>query len=132
MKVIILKTGEVRDVPLGFAVNFLLPKGEAVIATDKKLKELKQEKKQKIVDEKEDKMKNRQLAEKLDGKVVKMKVKAGKAGKIHGSITKKEIAKELDILKTKVILDKPIKKIGDYEIKLKFGTANAKIKLKVS
>lgn len=37
MKVIILKTGEVKDVALGYAVNYLLPKKLAVIATKQKL-----------------------------------------------------------------------------------------------
>jgi len=131
MKVIFKKTKEVKDVQLGYAVNYLLPQGLAVIATAKKLKELKKEKEKVKVEKTEDKLKNRQLAEKLDGKVVELKVTAGKSGKIHGSITKKEIAKELEILKTNIELDKPIKKVGEYEVGLKFGQVRAKVKIKL-
>jgi len=131
MKVIFEKTKEVKDVPLGYAVNYLLPQGLAVIATAKKLKELKEEVVKVKTEKTEGKMKNRQLAERLDGKVVELKVVAGKSGKIHGSITKKEIAKELGVLKTNIELDKPIKKVGEYEVGLKFGQVKAKVKIKV-
>jgi len=131
MKVIIKKTNEVKEVALGYAVNYLLPKNLAIIATKKKLEELEKRKKEEVAVVEEDVLKNRQSAEKLDGKVIKLKVKAGKAGKVHGSITRKEIAKELDIMKANVVLEKPIKKVGEYEVGLKFGKAKAKVKIKV-
>ena len=131
MKVIILKTNEVKDVALGYAVNYLLPKKLAVVATKKKLEDLKKKEKEAKLVQKKSKLEDRQMADKLDGKVVKMKVKAGKSGKVHGSITKKELANELKILKSNVVLEKPIKKIGEYEVGLKFGSALAKFKLKL-
>jgi|APSaa5957512535_1039671.scaffolds.fasta_scaffold318471_1 large subunit ribosomal protein L9 len=131
MKVIILKTKEIKEVSLGYAVNYLLPKKQAVIATKKAIKRLEKQEAKKKQEVKTSKQEDRQSAEKLDGKVVTIKVQAGKAGKVHGSITKKEIAKELDILKTHIKLDKPIKKIGEYDVELKFGSAKAKVKLKV-
>ena len=132
MKVIILKTKEVKDVALGHAVNYLLPNKLAVVATKQKLEELKKKAKEAKVQKKASKMEDRQQVEKLDGKVITLKVKAGKSGKIHGSITKKEVAREFDILKTNITLEKPIKKIGEHEIKLKFGKASAKVKLKLA
>jgi len=129
--VIFKDSNQVKDVPLGYAVNYLLPKGLAVVATKKKLEELKKEQEKAKEEKKEDKLKDRQQAERLDGKVVRFKEKAGKSGKIHGSITKKEIAKELGVLKTNIELDKPIKKVGEYEVGLKFGSVKAKVKLKV-
>lgn len=131
MKVIILKTKEVKEVSLGYAVNYLLPKKLAVVATVKKLEELKEAEKQAVEGKKASSQDDRQKAEQVDGKVVTLKVLAGKLGKIHGSISKKEIAKELKVLKVNIELDKPIKKIGEYEIKLKFGKAKANIKLKI-
>ena len=131
MKVIFKKTKEVKDVSLGYAVNYLLPQGLAVVATAKKLKELKEEVVKVKTEKTEDKMKNRQSAEKLDGKVVNLNVIAGKSGKIHGSISKKDIAKELGVLKTNIELDKPIKKVGEYEVGLKFGQVKAKVKIKI-
>lgn len=131
MKIIIKKTGKVEDVSSGYAVNFLLPRGLAKIATKHRLEKIKKEKREKQKLKKKGLLKDRQMAEKLDGKVVTFKVVAGKAGKIHGSIGKKEIAKELKILKPEVILDQPIKKVGEYKVELKFGVAKAGVKIKV-
>lgn len=131
MKVIILKTNEVKDVSLGHAVNYLLPKGLGVMATEKKLELLKQKAKALEEAKSQGDRQDKQEAERLDGKVIVFKEKAGKAGKIHGSIGKKEIAKELKILKTNIILAEPIKKLGEYEVEIKFGKIRAKVKVKV-
>ncbi|MDZ7587191.1 MAG: 50S ribosomal protein L9 [Patescibacteria group bacterium] len=131
MKVIILKTNEVQDVSLGYAVNYLLPKKLAVVATKKKLAELKKKALKVKEFKSEEERANKQDAERLDGKVIEFIESAGKAGKIHGSITKKEIAKRLGILKVNVILEEPIKKIGEYEVELKFGKIKPKVKVKV-
>ena len=131
MKVIILKTNEVKDVSLGYAVNYLLPKKLGVIATKKKLEQLKQTAKEEEEAKSQGERQDKQEAERLDGKVIEFKKEAGKAGKIHGSITKKEVAKALGILKTNIILAETIKKIGEYEVELKFGKIKAKVKVKV-
>jgi large subunit ribosomal protein L9 len=131
MKVLIKATGEIKEVSNGYAFNYLLPQKLAVLATEARLAEWKKAKAKKLALVKGERLKNRQLAEKFDGKVIELKVLAGKAGKIHGSITKKEIAKELGILKANVGLDKPIKKVGEYEVELVFGKTKAKIKIKV-
>jgi|GEM_PF-3099469 large subunit ribosomal protein L9 len=131
MKVIDLKTKKVQEVSLGYAVNYLLPKKLAVIATSIKLEELKKAEKSRKETKKQISQDDRQKAEQIDGKVVLIKVQAGKSGKVHGSVSKKDIAKELKILKTNIELEKPIKKIGEHEIKLKFGKDKASIKLKI-
>lgn len=131
MKVIILKTKEVKDVSLGYAVNYLLPKKLAVLATDRKIQQMEAAKKTEVVKKETSQKDDRQAAERLDGKVAELKVKAGTGGKIHGSVTKKEIAKAFKVLKTQVELEKPIKKLGDYEITLNFNQAKATVKLKL-
>ena len=132
MKIIILKTGEVKEVALGYAVNYLLPKKLAVIATKQKLEEIKKKAEAEKTVKNQEETADQKTMKKLEGKLIEMKVLAGKNGKIHGSITKKEIAKELKILKTNIILEEPIKKVGEYEVELKFGKAKGKIKLKIS
>ncbi|MBU0619023.1 50S ribosomal protein L9 [Patescibacteria group bacterium] len=118
MKIIIKKTSEIKEVSFGHAVNYLIPQGLAVAATSKNLKELQvrqakeQDKKKQAVKKVKAKLKN------LTGKEISFKVKSGKKGKIYGAITKKEIAEKLGILKSEVLLDKPIKKIGEYDIKI--------------
>ncbi len=131
MKVIILATKEIKEVSLGYAVNYLLPKKLAVIATDKKIQQMEQAKKTEVEKKETSQKDDRQLAERVDGKVVELKVKAGSGGKIHGSVGKKEIAKAFKVLKTQIELPKPIKKLGDYEITLNFNQAKATVKLKL-
>lgn len=123
MKVILKATGEVKTVSLGHAVNYLLPRGLAVIATAKRVTELK-----KAVEAAQEKQAvstdaDRQQAERLDGKVVEFKSE---------TVTKKKIAASLKIAKTNVILPKPIRKTGEYPVELKFGLSKAKVKIKVS
>lgn len=115
MKVIINQTGEVKNVALGYAVNYLLPRKLAEIATKRRLEAIKQDTKTKVGDE-------HQQAERLDGKVIEFSKK---------SVTKKDIAGELKILKTNVVLTEPIKKLGEYEVGLKFGASLAKVKVRV-
>lgn len=122
MKVIITKTNEVKNVALGYAVNFLLPKKLAEIATAKKLAELDQAKVAVKEQKETTKDADRQQAERLDGKVLEFKGE---------TVTKKKIAVKLKILKTNVILPKLIRKPGEYEVELKFGQSPAKVKVKV-
>lgn len=131
MKVIIKDSGEVKTVSLGYAVNYLLPKGLAVKATGIRIAAMKKEKEAAVSEKLQAKDNDRQQAERLDGKVITFKKTAGKAGKIHGGVTKKEIAAKLKILKTNIILAEPIKKLGEYPVELKFSTQIAKIKVKV-
>ena len=131
MKIIDKKTNEVKEVSAGYAVNYLLPQGLAVVATAARIKDLKKKQIEKNVIKKQTRLQNQQQAGKLDGKVINLEVKAGKSGKIHGSITKKDLAKELGIMKGDIKLDKPIKKIGEYDIQLVFGKVRAKVKVKV-
>jgi large subunit ribosomal protein L9 len=131
MKVILTKTNEVKNVSLGYAVNYLLPKKLGIIATKKRLEELKVKKVEIETAGKEKNHADRQQAERLDGKVIEFSKTSGKAGKIHGSITKKELAMELKVLKTNIELPEPIKKVGEYTVDLKFGDAKAKIKVVV-
>lgn len=122
MKVIIKKTNIVKNVALGYAVNYLLPQKLAEIATKNRLERLEQSRLQ-AVEQKETKSGDeRQQAERLDGKVIEFKGE---------TVTKKKIATKLKILKTSVILPKPIRKPGEYQVELKFGTSHAKVKVKV-
>ena len=67
------------------------------------------------------------LAEKLQGIQVKLAAKAGEGGRLFGAVTSKEIAEALsaqfglNIAKTKLVLDEPIKACGGYQIKAKLG-----------
>lgn len=129
MKVILLKNvdklgeeGEVKEVADGYARNFLIPQDLAQPATEQALREaeLNAAKKSKV--DQTDLEEVQKLAEQLDGRELFIKVKE-KDGTLFGSINEKTIAKTfadegLEIEPESVKLDKPIKEIGDYDVRL--------------
>lgn len=89
------KKGEVKEVPVGYANNFLLKKNYAVEATPGNLKQLelqkkraKQERQQEIEDAKA-------LKETLSNIEIQVSAKTGEGGKLFGSVSTKQIAEAL-------------------------------------
>lgn len=119
------KKGDMVTVNDGYAKNFILPQKYGVEATNKNLNDLKL---QKANDDKvaEDKYKAAQkLAETIEAIEVIVKMKAGEGGKVFGSVSTKEIAKEvleqhnLEIDKKKMLLAEPIKSFGIHVVPIK-------------
>lgn len=132
------KEGDVVKVSDGYARNMLLPKGLAKEATDGNVKSL--EKQKAIMEEKkaEEREKAKINAEKLSSYTVEIAGKHGDGGKLFGSITSQDIAKELEkqykikIDKRKIILESPIKSVGKYEVEIKvYPEISTKIKVDV-
>lgn len=145
MKVVLLadvkghgKKGELCNVSDGYARNFLFPKKLAVEADNAALNELKNREEAAAHHKQEEINAAKSTAEKLDGKTVTIKAKAGTAGRLFGSVTSKEIAAEikncLGIEIDKKKMSAPdIKNFGEYtaEIKLYQGIS-AKVNVKVT
>lgn len=118
------KKMDVKNVPDGYARNFLIPRGLAKIATEDELKKLSRE-------INEIKAKKDKLDEKREKEIQKTKglnlifgIKTDQKGGSFGSVTKKNIDDALiknGINIGKCNLDKPIKKIGSYEVEVDFG-----------
>ena len=121
------KKGQLIDASDGYARNFLLPRKLAVLATAENLNTMKQQEKAKKAQEAAEKAEAQAVAEKLKDVVVKLTAKAGSGGRLFGAVTSKEISdalKEqfgLDIAKTKIVQDEPIKAFGTYQLKCKLG-----------
>lgn len=107
------------DVKPGFARNFLIPQGLAVVATTGEKKQLEENLKQAAHKEE----KNRKDAEAIAQKIEKMKLeipaKVGETGKIFGAITSLQIAdslkeKGIEIDRKRVSFKGSIKEVGDY------------------
>lgn len=146
MKVILLldvkgsgKKGEVVNVSDGYARNFLLPKNLAREANAQALNELNNEiqaKEHKIAVQKGEALENAKI---IDGKTIKISASAGKNGKLFGSVTSKEICKEIknsfgvDVDKRKISLTTEIKTYGTYECEVKlFNGVSAKVLVSVN
>lgn len=146
MKVILLqdvkslgKKGELVKAADGYARNYLIAKGFAVEATSKELNELKNREAAEKFHIAKELEAAQEMADKLNGKVVKIKAKAGSAGRLFGSVTTKEIAGALseqfgcDIEKKKISLDADIKAFGSYNIEIKLPQGvSAKLYVAVS
>ena len=119
------KKNQLVNVSDGYARNFLFKKNLAVEANAKNLNIMKDRK------QSESSKKDRELVEanllqsRLEGKQVKIEVRAGESGKLFGSITAKDIADAIaeqykaDIDKRKIQLDEPIKNTGDADVVIK-------------
>jgi len=121
------KKGQLIEASDGYARNYLLPRKLAVIATTDNLNTMKLQEKAKKAKEAAEKAEAQALAEKLKGCTVRITAKAGAGGRLFGSITTKEIAESLkaqfgiDLPKSKLVQDEPIKAFGGYELKARLG-----------
>jgi len=121
------KKGQLIEASDGYARNFLLPRKLAVAATPEALNTMKQQEKAKRAQEAAERAAALETAEKLKALMVKIPAKAGAGGRLFGSVTSKEVSEALkaqhgvDIAKTKLVLDEPIKAFGTYQLKCKLG-----------
>ncbi len=121
------KKGQLIEASDGYARNFLLPRKLAVAATPEALNTMKQQEKAKRAQEAAERAAALETAEKLKALMVKIPAKAGAGGRLFGSVTSKEVSEALkaqhgvDIAKTKLVLDEPIKSFGTYQLKCKLG-----------
>ena len=112
---------EVKD---GYARNFLIPTGKALLATPKNLKQFRHQKS--IVEHKVKKLKGvaQGVADQLAKLTVSVQKKVGEQGKLFGSVTTQEIAdlvsaKGIEIDRRKIQLGEPIKALGEFKIPIK-------------
>ncbi len=132
------KEGDIVKVSDGFARNKLIPGGLAVEATEANKRAIAREKAkaaEKFAAEKEAAEK---LAKKLSAAPVVVKTRVGDNGKLFGSITSMDIAQAVseqlgtEIDKKKIILDKPIKETGVFDVGVKlFTDVTAKVKVRI-
>ncbi len=132
MKVILLcdvkgqgKKDQLIDVSDGYARNFLFPQKKAIPADAKAQNELRGKESAKQYKIAEDKKAAEELAAKINGKEVSIKMGHGHDGRLYGSVTAKDIAEELEKListnvdKRKINLKEAIKAYGKYDVEIK-------------
>jgi large subunit ribosomal protein L9 len=145
MKVILLKDVpkigkkyEVKNVAEGHALNFLIPRGLVETATKSALEKVKTYKTQ---DEARRKIQEDLLLKNiadLEGVKIEMSETANDKGHLFAGIHKEEIIPEiskqtkLEILPEHLLLDKPIKSVGEHIIEVKIRDTHAKFTLIVS
>lgn len=119
-------TGDVVKVKPGYARNYLLPRGLAVEASVRNLKELEHQKRV-IADKRLREQKSAAaVAEKLSSIKLAFQVRAGEDGKLFGSITNQDIHRQLEergfpIERRRILLDEPIKTLGTHDVVVHLG-----------
>lgn len=134
MKVVLLedvagagKAGDIKDVSKGYAKNFLLPRGLALIATPAVTKQVESRLERKKLEESVDREKLIELAQQVEGKEIHFKARLGGGERLFGSITAADVAEELGraigsvIDKKKIDMEKPFRQTGSCEVAVKLA-----------
>ncbi len=129
--------GDVVKVKDGYARNYLLPQGKAILANQSNLAILEKEKS--AIEARKAAMRSdaESIAKRIAGLTVVIEQRAGEEDKLFGSVTAADIATKLESLgvnidKRKIVLADPIKALGEYMIPVKVGyQVNAEVKVQV-
>jgi large subunit ribosomal protein L9 len=130
--------GDLVTVRPGFARNYLLPEGKAILATESNVREL--EHKKRVVAAKVAKERKEQTAlrDRIQAVTLAVTARAGEEGKLFGSVTSVQIAELLashgvEIDRRRIQLDEPIKELGEHAVEIRLQRdLVAKVKVVVS
>ncbi len=131
------KGGEVVDVKPGYGRNFLLPRGLAVVANPKNVREVEHQKQIASAKAAKQKASAEAVAKRLSDTPVVLKRKVGEQDKLYGSVTALDVAEALaarglQIDRRSIDLAEPIKTVGDFEVPVKLHrevVGKAKVKV---
>ncbi|MDD6095387.1 MAG: 50S ribosomal protein L9 [Clostridia bacterium] len=119
------KKDQIVNVSDGYARNFLFPKKLAIEADAKAMADAKNKEQARLYKIETEKAAAREVAQKLEAVVVKIKATAGADGKLYGGVTTADIAEELkkqhsiEVDKRKIVSDGAIKAHGTYTLDVK-------------
>ena len=129
------KKGDIKNVSDGYAKNYLIKNGYAVLKTKEELVRLEKANANKLAEDKANKEKAKELKNKLDEVTIEFKVKTGEYDKVFGSISVKQIKEELNKLgykidKNKIMIEVPISVLGFHKVEVELYS-NIKANIKV-
>jgi len=131
------RRGEVVKVADGYARNYLLPRKLALLVTEGNKKQIEREKVKFDLKEAEEQRVAQAIAERIADIDVEIARKVGETNVLYGSVTTSDIAEALaktgfEIDRRKIVLQEPIKKLGQFSIPVKLHReVTAQIKLRV-
>jgi large subunit ribosomal protein L9 len=119
------KRGDILEVADGYARNFLLPKGHAIVASAGVESQANAMRRARDLRDARDRESAQTVARTLVPQVVHIAARAGSEGKLFGSVTSSDVVEavaaqtgvELD--RRKLQLDEPIKSLGTHEVPVK-------------
>lgn len=117
---------DIVNVKPGYARNFLIPQGMAILATESARKVLAENMRQQAYKQEKIKKEAQELATVLEGLSLRIPAKAASTGKIYGSVNNVQIAnaikeaKGIEIDRKHILIDDDtIKEVGNYKAKVR-------------
>ena len=117
---------DIVNVKPGYARNYLIPQGMAILATDSARKVLAENMRQQAYKQEKIKKEAEELAKVLEGLSLRIPAKAASTGKIYGSVNNVQIAnaikeaKGVEIDRKHILVDDDtIKEVGNYKAKVR-------------
>jgi large subunit ribosomal protein L9 len=131
------RKGDTVDVAAGFGRNYLIPKRLAIEVTSSNIKMIEIERQALKKRIEKERLSYQELIQKLNETTLTFKKKAGEKDHIFGSVSSSDIRdalKELgyEIDKKKIVLDEPLKRLGNYAVPIKvYYDEQAEVKVEV-
>ena len=115
--------GDIVNVKNGFARNYLLPNKKALRANDTNKKVFEANRARIESDNAEKRVEAEKASKGVEGKTVQLIRQASNVGALYGSVSARDIVEALEgegakVSKSQVVLDRPIKAIGVYDVKI--------------
>ncbi len=116
--------GSEVEVANGYARNYLLPQGKAILDTPQNRKSLEQEKTKFDLQIAKEKKIAEEMAKKLQGVSCTIAAKVGEEDRLYGSVTIHDIIEALskqniEVEKRMILLTEPIKELGTYNVPIR-------------
>ncbi len=126
--------GDEVEVRNGFARNFLIPQGKALLATDGNRRRFEAERAEIEARNERARVEAAEFGESLDGQTFTLIRQAGENGQLFGSVTARDVAESATnsgtkVEKRQVLLNEPIKTIGLHEVGIRL---HAEVKVTVT
>ncbi len=122
------KSGDVKEVAMGYARNYLFPRGLAVPATEGTVRSAQTQKQMKAEQAARRAQRLAALAEQIGQTTLTFRAKAGPTGRLYGSVTPADIAealqRELGVsVNRRNILTDPLRQLGEHQVPVRLDAA---------
>ncbi len=124
------KAGDVVKVADGYGRNYLIPQGLAAEVNSRNIRMIEQQKKQILLKADREKKKAEGFAARLSAAVCTIARKVGEQEKLFGSVNSKDIeenlaAQGITVDRKHIVLDEPIKALGEFPVTVKLNAGVA-------
>lgn len=119
------RKGDLVEVADGYARNYLVPRGLAIVATKGTVKQAQAMQRAREVREAREREDAENVAGRLRDQTVRIQARVGEAGKLFGSVTSADVADavaeqlQVELDRKKLDLSEPIREVGMHDVSLK-------------